>query len=78
MNEDPVARLFHDSRFHANSQQMYGSYNRDLKDFARDEAKKIKELERIRWNEDRLKNKVMRMNDRERAFSKPTFTGART
>lgn len=38
--------------------QMYGRYTKDLGEYAKDEARKLKILERRRKQEDRARNKV--------------------
>lgn len=38
--------------------QMYGRYTKDLGEYAKDEARKLKMLERRRKQEDKARNKV--------------------
>lgn len=38
--------------------QMYGRYTKDLGEYAKDEARKLKILERRRKQEDKIRNKV--------------------
>lgn len=39
--------------------QMYGRYTKDLGEYAKDEARKLKILERRRKQEDKIRNKVI-------------------
>jgi hypothetical protein len=41
--------------------QMYGRYTKDLGEYAKDKAKKLKEYEQQRKREDRARNKVCMM-----------------
>lgn len=43
---------------------MYGSANRELKDYAKIEAKKLKESDRIRKEEDRLRDQVKKKSNK--------------
>lgn len=38
--------------------QMYGRYTKDLGEYAKDESRKLKILERRRKQEDKIRNKV--------------------
>lgn len=40
---------------------MYGRYTKDLSEYAKDEARRLKQLERQRKKDDRARNKVNMM-----------------
>ncbi len=40
--------------------QMYGRYTKNLSEYAKDEARRLKQLERQRKKDDRARNKVNR------------------
>lgn len=55
INNDPFLIFF---MLNQNDDQMYGRYTKDLSEYAKDEARRLKQLERQRKKDDRARNKV--------------------